>query len=232
MKYLKLSAVGTLLMCMAVSLTGCVSTDGVSTPVSFPAASQYKLKSAAHWQLIAEDVASQIKQSLLTQDQLQAPIYLDESAQPTPFEKSLIPMLRAGLLSQGLKVSSKQQDAAVLKVQVNKVSHVATYRAGTLTLLGGGLLVIRDIIAHDVTILTNAAGALAAVTADIAMTNNRPPPELELVLSVSVQRDGRYYASSNQIYYLLSEDLNMYQNMPPPPPTTRDFPVKGTGDAQ
>jgi hypothetical protein len=121
MKYLKRSAVGTLLVSMAVSLTACVSTDGVSVPVSFPAASQYKLKSAAHGQLIAEDVAGQMKQSLMEQDQLQATIYLEEPAQPTAFERSLLPMLRAGLLSQGLKVSTRPQDAAVLKVQVNKV---------------------------------------------------------------------------------------------------------------
>lgn len=235
MKYLKLSAVGTLVVSMAVSLTACVSTDGVSVAVSFPAASQYKLKSAAHWQLIAEDVAGQMKQSLMTQDPLQAAIYLEEPAQPTAFEKSWLPMLRAGLLSQGLKVSARPQDAAVLKVQVSKVSHVASYRAGTLTLLGGGLLVLRDIVEHNSTILTNAGGALAAIAADVAMTRHRPPPELELILSVSVQKEGRYLATSNQIYYLLSEDLNMYQNLPPPsppPPTSRDFSVKGVGDAK
>lgn len=230
MKYLKLSAVGTMVTCMAASMTACVSTDGVSVPVSFPAANQYKLKSAAHWQLIAEDVAAQTKQALLAQDQLQAPIYLEEPAQATPFEKNLLPMLRAGLLSQGLKVSTKYQEAALLKVQVNKVSHVATYRSGTLTLLGGGLLVLRDILEHDSTILTNAGGALAAIAADVAVTRYRPPPELELVLSVSVQKDGRYLATSNQIYYLLSEDLAMYQNPPPPVPTGRDFPVKGAGE--
>lgn len=235
MKYLKPSAVGTLVICAATAMTACVSTDGVSIPVSFPAASQYKLKSAAHWQLIAEDVAAQVKQSLMAQDKLQTPIFLEEPAQPTAFEKSLLPMLRAGLLSQGIKVSSVPQDAALLKIQVNKVSHVASYRAGTLTLLGGGLLVLRDIVEHNSTILTNAGGALAAITADVAMTRYRPPPELELVLSVSVQKDGRYLASSNQVYYLLSEDLTMYQNpppLPPPVPTSRDFPVKGTGDTK
>lgn len=80
---------------------------------AFPVASQYKLKSAAHWQLIAEDVAGQMKQSLMTQDPLQAAIYVEEPAQPTAFEKSWLPMLRAGLLSQGLKVSARPQAAAV-----------------------------------------------------------------------------------------------------------------------
>jgi hypothetical protein len=230
MKYLKLSAVGTLVIGMAASMTACVSTDGVSVPVSFPAASQYKLKSAAHWKLIAEDVAAQIKQPLVAQSQTTTPIYIEEPAQPTPFERNFSPMLRDALLSQGLKVSSQNKDAAILRVQLNKVSHVATYRTGTLTFLGGSLLVARDIITHDSSILTNAGGALVAISADMAMTHLRPPPDLEMVLAVSVQRDGQYLASSTQIYYLLSEDQYMYQNPPVPAPTSRDFPVKGTGE--
>jgi hypothetical protein len=232
MKYLKLSAVGTLVVSMAVSLTACVSTDGVSVAVSFPAASQYKLKSAAHWQLIAEDVAGQMKQSLMTQDPLQAAIYLEEPAQPTAFEKSWLPMLRAGLISQGFKVSASRQDAAVLKVQVSKVSHVESYRAGTLTLLGGGLLVLRDIVDHKSNYLINSGGALAAIMADVAMTHYRPSPEFELILSVNLQKEGQYLATNNQIYYLLSKDLDMYQNLPTLPPTSRNFPVLGLGESK
>jgi hypothetical protein len=235
MKYLKLSAVGTLVICAAASMTACVSTDGVSVPVSFPAASQYKLKSAAHWKLIAEDVAAQIKQPLVAQSQTATPVYIEEPAQPTPFERNFSPMLRDALLAQGLKVSTQNKDAAILKVQLNKVSHVATYRTGTLTFLGGSLLVMRDIITHDSTILTNAGGALAAISADMAMTHLRPPPDLEMVLAVSVQKDGQYLASNTQIYYLLSEDQYMYQNPPIPPtpaPSSRGFSVKGTGDSR
>ena len=218
MKYLKLSAVGTLVICSAAPMTACVSTDGVSVPVSFPASSQYKLKSAAHWKLIAEDVAAQIKHPLVAQAQIATLVYIEEPTQPTPFERNFSPMLRDALLAQGLKVSSQNKDAAILKVQLNKVSHVATYRTGTLTFLGGSLLVIRDIITHDSTILTNAGGALAAVSADMAMTHIRPPPDLEMVLAVSVEKDGQYLASNTQIYYLLSEDQYMYQNPPPPHP--------------
>ena len=229
MKYLKLGTAGILLMSTAFSLTGCVSTDGVSVPISFPAASQYKLKSAAHWQLIAEDVAGQIKQSLVAQKHLQAPIYLEEPAQPTAFERSLFPMLRAGLLSQGLKVSVRSQDTAVLKVHVSKVSHVASYKPGTLTLLGSGLLVLREIALNNSSAWLNTGGALAAITADVAMTRHSTPPDLELILSVSVQKEGQYLATNNQVYYLFSQDLDMYQNLPP---TGRIFPVNGPGESK
>lgn len=226
MKLLKLCAIGT----MVTGLTACVSTDGVSTPVSFPAAPQYKLKAAAHWKLMAEDLARQIQQALSGQEKNHIPVYIEEPAQPTPFERNFLPMLRASLLAQGLQVSARQDEAAVLQVQVNKVSHVATYRAGTLTLLGGGLLVLRDIYTHDSSYLTNAGGALAAIAADIAMTNHRPPPDLELILSTNVQKDKRYLASTTQIYYLQSEDQWVYQHPPAPVPTGRDFTVKGAGE--
>jgi hypothetical protein len=226
MKLLKLSSVFTWMMC----LTACVSTDGVSTPVSFPSAPQYKLKSAAHWKLIAEDVAGQIKQALIAKEQTLTPIFLDEPAHPTPFERNFFPMLRSALLAQSLQISTQKEESAKLQVQVNKVSHVATYRSGTLTLLGGGLLVLRDIVTHESTYLTNAGGALAAVAADIAMTHHRPPPDLELVLSASIQKDKSYLTSNTQIYYLQSEDQFVYQHPPVMPPTSRDFPVKGAGD--
>ncbi len=226
MKLLKLSSVFTWMMC----LTACVSTDGVSTPVSFPAAPQYKLKSAAHWKLIAEDVAGQIKQALIAKEQTLTPIFLDEPAHPTPFERNFFPMLRSALLAQSLQISTQKEESAKLQVQVNKVSHVATYRSGTLTLLGGGLLVLRDIVTHESTYLTNAGGALAAVAADIAMTHHRPPPDLELVLSASIQKDKSYLTSNTQIYYLQSEDQFVYQHPPVMRPTSRDFPVKGAGD--
>jgi len=229
MKNFKFSTAVALLVSTTFSLMGCVSSNGVSVPISFPAASQYKLKSAAHWQLIAEDVVSQLKQSLVTQNQLQATIYLEEPGQPTAFERSFVPMLRAGLLSQGLKVSARSQDAAVLKVQVSKVSHFEGYKAGTLTILGGGLLVLRQIVQQNSSVLINAGGALAAITADAAMTRNSETPDLELILSVSVQKEGQYLATSNQVYYLFSKDLDVYQNLPP---NSRTFPVKGQGDSK
>ena len=138
-------------------------------------------------------------------------------------------MLRSGLLSQGLKVSARSQDAAVLKVQVSKVSHVASYKPGTLTLLGSGLLVLREIALNNSSAWLNAGGALAAITADVAMTRHSTPPDLELILSVSVQKEGQYWATSNQVYYLFSQDLNMYQNLPP---TGRIFPVNGPGESK
>lgn len=225
MQFLKIGA----MVILGLSLSGCVSTDGVSTPVSFPSAPQYKLKSATHWKLMADDVASQIQQSLTTQDQRQTPIYLEPPLQTTPFEKNFLPMLRASLLSQGLIVKTQPQEAATLKVQVNQVSHVATYRSGTISLLGGGLLVLRDILVHDSTYLTKAGAAAVAVATDIAMTNHRPPPELELILSISLQKDHRFLTSSTQIYYLQSEDQLIYQLPPVPTPTGRPFTVTGSG---
>ena len=187
MKYLKRKAFGALFICIAFLLTGCVSTDGVSLPINFPAGSQYKLKSAAHWQLIAEDVAIQMKRALMAQEQLQTSIYLEEPAEPTAFERSFVPMLREGLLSQGLKVSARHQDAAVLKVQVSKVSHVESYRV---------------------------------------------PPELELILSVNLQKGEQYLATSNHIYYLFPKDLVVYHHFLLPPSTSRNFPVLGQGDSK
>lgn len=88
---------------------------------------------------------------------------------------------------------------------------------------------LREIVQHHSPVLINAGGALAAITADVAMTRNNTPPDLELILSVSVQKEGQYLATSNQVYYLFSQDLDMYQNLPP---TGRIFPVNGPGESK
>jgi hypothetical protein len=103
------------------------------------------------------------------------------------------------------------------------------YKAGTLTILGGGLLVLRQIVQQNSSVLINAGGALAAITADAAMTRKSETPDLELILSVSVQKEGQYLATNNQVYYLFSKDLDVYQNLPP---NSRTFPVKGQGDSK
>jgi hypothetical protein len=112
---------------------------------------------------------------------------------------------------------------------VSKVSHVASYKPGTLTLLGSGLLVLREIALNNSSAWLNTGGALAAITADVAMTRHSTPPDLELILSVSVQKEGQYLATNNQVYYLFSQDLDMYQNLPP---TGRIFPVNGPGESK
>lgn len=214
-------------LCLGTALTGCVSVDGVSKPASFPASPQYKLKSVAHWKLIAQDVAAQTAVSLRRRSSTNTPLYLRMPEQATPFERNFLPMLRSALLENGLKVTNQSEGAAELQIQVDRIAHAPAYRAGTLTLLGGGLLVLRDIVTHDSTYLTNAGGALAAIAADVAMTRHRPPPELELVLSVHVRHGNEYRVSQDHVYYLSSEDRYVYENPPVTAPTGRVFEVQG-----
>lgn len=226
-KNMRLSAVAWAL-CVCPFLFACTSVDGVSTPVSFPASPQYKLKSVAHWKLIAQDVAAQANSVMQSRGVSDKPIFLVLPESPTPFERNFMPMLRTAMLQEGLSVARQREGAAELQVQVDRIAHVPTYRAGTLTLLGGGLLVLRDMVTHDAR-LTNAAGAFAAVAADVAMTHHRPPPELELILSVNIHHGGQYWVSQSHVYYLSSEDRHVYEHAPVAPPSGRVFKVEGTG---
>jgi hypothetical protein len=133
------------------------------------------------------------------------------------------------LISSNYAAADRLLTAAVKQELVSKVSHVASYQPGTLTLLGSGLLVLREIALYNSSAWLNAGGTLAAITADVVMTRQSTPPDLELILSVSVQKEGQYLATSNQVYYLFSQDLNMYQNLPP---TGRIFPVNGPGESK
>lgn len=212
---------------LAFLLSGCTSVDGVSIPKSFPAEPQYKLKAVAHWQMIAKDVAAQLKLALEKKEKMNVPVYLTVPDAPSVFERNFLPMLRSALLQEGLAVSTQIEGASQLQIMVDRVRHAPTYRAGTLTILGAGLLVARDAVTYNSTYLTNPGGAALALAADIAMAQHQPPPELELVLSLSLKHQGQYLASLTQTYYLSSEDQSIYAVPALVPPTGRVFEVKG-----
>lgn len=215
-----------LLVTVVVWITGCTSIDGVPAPMSFPAQTQYKLKAVAHWQLIAKDLAAQIKLGLEANGQIEQPIYVQIPAKASAFESNFLPLLRSELLKQNLKVNAQESGAATMKLLVDNVRHTPTYRAGTLTILGGGLLALRDASIHNAR-FTNAGGAMAAIAADLAMSHHQAPPELELVLTLSLQDETRYIASLTQIYYLSSDDKQLYELAPLAPPIGRIFEVTG-----
>jgi hypothetical protein len=215
---------------LVLFLSACASVDGVSKPISFPSNSQYKLKSVAHWKLMAQDVASQAAARLKSNNQAGIPIYLRMPNEATTFEHNFLPFLRAALLNEGLTISSQPEGAADLQIQVDKVSHAAVHRAGTFALLGAGLMVVRDAVLHNAYHLTPEGGVAAGAAADLSMqTEYSAPPDLELTLTVSIQNAGQYLFAETDIYYLSSDDRWVYENPPKSLPNGRVFEVKGGG---
>ena len=217
----------TILAVTTLLLGACTSIDGVSREARFPAATQYKVKSAAHWQLIAQDVAAHMAAAL--RDQPQVAVFLPDDPYGTVFSRVFTPMLRSALMARGAEVSTRPDGAAELKVAVEKVSHAPVYRAGTITVLGSGLLVLRDIVLHNSYNLVNAGAVVGVMGADMAVARHGPPPEFELVLSTSLQRASQLLAAKTDVYYLAADDVQVYEKRTGQPPTAREFPVVGAG---
>jgi hypothetical protein len=226
-----------ILSCLVVAcvVLGCGSINGVPGAKSFAVPDQYILKSAAHWKLIADDVANHIASTLRAKELLSGfAIRVVEPDEPTSFSKVFVPMLQAALLQHHIELSADPNYPTQLKFKVDEVVHSPSYRKGTLTALGAGLLVLRDAWYYESFHLTNAGGLLGAVVADRYVASAMPLPQIELVLSTSVEHEQRVISAKTDIYYLSSDDASAYRPVvvvpePKPLPTGREFPVVNSG---
>jgi hypothetical protein len=226
-----------ILSCLAIAcaLVGCGSINGVPADKSFSVPDQYILKSAAHWKLIADDVAHHVASTLRSKEMLSGiAVRVVEPDEPTNFSKVFIPMLQAALLQQQVVLSADPNHPTQLKLKVDEVVHSPSYRKGTLTALGAGLLVLRDAWYYESFHLTNAGGLLGAAVADLYAANAMPLPQIELVLSTAVEHEQLIISAKTDIYYLSSDDASAYRpaavvSEPKALPSGREFPVVNSG---
>jgi hypothetical protein len=212
----------------SILLSGCVS--GFSeAPIAtnFPAHKQQKLQAAAHWQVIADDTASQLIKALPER----RPLHVQQSSQQSPFEKAFSGQLIGTLTAAGYPVMKTADRPGTLSVDVsatplrfskNRKPHNSP---GALTLLAGGLWVLHDIY-NDV---SPGAGMMAAAVAVDATHWLRSEfasgatPQTELIVTASVSNAERYYMQTSSVYYTSDPDVGLYvQGIP-----ATVIPVKG-----
>lgn len=219
-------------------LAGSVLAAGCTAPfteapvaTNFKAAEQQKLQSASHWQVIANDTAVQLLRSLPSGRQ---PLYVRQSAQDSAFQRAFNEQLISSLIAAGYPVMKHPLTSGSLEVAVKTDYVTWAKRAhrdpvlGEITTLTGGLWVLRNIYRHG---SPGAAMMGAAILADAYFAANSKyakglRPKHELVVSVSVSDNDRYYANSTNVYYTTEKDFKNYAVRPAPLPASR-FIVEG-----
>ena len=200
-----------------LALTSCAIHDGRPRVGNFELVDQNKLKSASHWQLVAEDVASQIVQKVPAQ-----PVFIPSSNETT-FSKVFASQLKSSLLAKGYALSPTRAGALEISVTVDDVQHVTLnrYEPGTLTRLAAGLLVLREFTETARQVIGTAAGLL--VVEDIARTvqETEKRPNTEVVLTTVASKDGAVLVHNTDVYYIDSVDTSLFTN------TSRQFKVIG-----
>jgi len=179
-------------------ITGCSTLDGRPSVAFFDSAPEMKLKSASHWRTIADDVVSQVA-PIVKRDGM--PVFVS-SQDATTFGRVFASQLRSSLISRGVSLSDTDAGALSLAVLVDEVTHVTIprYQPGSLTLLSGGVLVVRDAFETANRAFNSTAGLLIA--GDIIKTANEKntPPDTEIVMTVKLMNNSRYEIHRTDIY--------------------------------
>jgi len=204
-----------------VLIAGCLSVSPKPTPLGpqeplvsetpvpklFPLTTQQKMQAVHHWNLMAKDIAAQVKEALATRypGRVRA-IYVSPSG-ITPFEKVFHALLITRLFEAGLSISNDAGDNLILSFDIELIRHpkrVFGVDPQTYHLLGPGLMVKN--------------GASNRLGSGDDMTNYRvdrtarlhpqakaaafAPPLNEIVITSSLTQNGSYILRDSSIYYV------------------------------
>ena len=201
------------LLCVAILATGCASE--VPIPTTYPLASQQKLKSANHWNVIAKDVAQQAASSLAKHNLSSTLVTVSTQQPDAPFQTGFRNFLITHLVDQNQPVAQKTADIEV-QFETQVVRHNSERQAsvpGELTVLTAGILVARNAALH----WSNDslwAGALAlAGLADWGKGHTTGLSKTEVIVTTSVTRNGQFLMRKTDVYYLDDNDGSLFQHM-------------------
>jgi hypothetical protein len=215
-------------MCLPL-LAGC-ATPHSETPLAtnFPTTTQQKLQAAAHWNVIAGDVARQIAAGFKEKP----PLHVNQAAVKTTFDRAFGNQLISALIANGFPIQKTPASALNVEVDTQTVRFSANrpqYKfAGVPTALTSGIWALHAAEA------TAGAAVYAGVAAADAYSWFRSEfatgdtPQTEIIITISVGDTDRYLARSTHVYYVADSDSGMY--VPPPPPRvvkTKDMGVTG-----
>lgn len=199
------------ILAMTSILISCGSRVPYST--TFPFQSQRKMQAAKHWEVLAEDVAGQVKKCIAARKDLKVkPVYVVSRGE-TPFEEIFHDILISKLVSGGVLVSKKEKDTLRMDYGVKLLEHSRRDYSKfplTFTALGAGIMVAREVsdwVLEDLLIFGTGAGLLA----DLGMSRYAgPPSHKEAVITTSLSYDDYYFMHQTDIYYINDPDAGHY----------------------
>jgi len=204
-----------LLLLLTLIFSGCSSPAPVAR--NFPADMQYKVRSIHHWDVIAADVANQTLNTLHDRRLMCRDVYVQRLDQDVPFRHGFRNYLITHLVNGGASVVDSPAGALEINYDTQLVWHASpreTYTPGLLTILTGGVLVLRS----NPNPATLMGGAVAA---DLAKEILSAPTHTELAVNTHIKDNGRFIMRKSDTYYV--EDIDKRLFMPPTP--TRNLEV-------
>ena len=217
-----------LTLTMSALLCACAQ---VPKQTTYDYTTQHKMQAAHHWDLLAADVAGQIKEKLKERYLDLRGIYVTPSCgapdtpcsphEETPFGEGFHDLLITHLVNDGVRTMDKPSPSTLsveYKAQwlYHKADRIERPYMGTFTLLATGAAVVRDAIVHDKAGPIYASGIGGAILLDsIAGSFTKGLPHSEIIVTITIKDDGQYVFRKSDIYYIHDEDFDHYENAAP-----------------
>ncbi len=210
----------TLFLALVLTLGGCASQLPRAT--SYPATSQNKMQAAQHWNVLADDVAEDIKKAVSDRPDLAGlPLFVKLPTE-TAFAVTFHDLLTTRLVSRGMQVSVRQEDTLLVEYRVLCVLHKDRFqrpRPGLLTALAAGVVVAKELGQTDNWIYAaSGAGVLADMVAGYWSSESNH----EVVISTALTYNNRYVMHTSSIYYINDPDWRQYAAPRDKPTMSRD----------
>ncbi|MCB2181739.1 MAG: hypothetical protein KQH63_06930 [Desulfobulbaceae bacterium] len=170
-------------------------------PAGYLATSQKKLQAVHHWNVLAEDVAAQIKKKfkkISKEEGASTATFYVQDSKATPFDEGFRELLISNMVNDGLPlVREKTADSLTVDVEVILIHHKANrHKSKSVTPIGEVLRqtisVVRDVV------------TLGALT-------NEAIPHSEVIVTFYIVDNNKYMVRNTDIYYINDVDFSHYR---------------------
>lgn len=198
-------------------LTACASSP-IPVAQNFELTSQYKVRSAGHWDLLARDVATQTLETLQRSGEgAGRPLYVTLPERASTFDRTFRDLLITKLVRSGRTVTTEPGQSLEVSYQAQVVRHNSQrphHIPGQMTMITAGLYAIYG-LHHEHRDVKAAGGLGLAMLADyLASENSGGPTHTEMILTTTVASGGRYLARKTDVYYVEEPDIGLFARAP------------------
>lgn len=192
-------------------LAGCaIPYSPVPVATNFPTSDQATLRAASHWNVIASHLQQRLAAEMKKSPQ--RPVHFVDKPDASPFQRAMTSQMITALVNGGYVVSRSPAGALKIDMELQAVSFAPDrqqYRyAGALSALANGVWVLSSV---DPTV--GAVAVAAAADTYYYHTAKFSPgatPQTEIIVTLSLSDQYRYYARTSSAYYVAESDKTLY----------------------
>lgn len=184
-------------------VSGCTQ---VPYPVTYPFAKQEKMQAAQHWDILAADVAKQVKTSRSKHKELRhIPVFVQPVDQ-TPFGKIFHNLITSRLIQNGVPVSPYENDSLHFSYDARVLQHSKRDIKNPPLLysaVGLGITVTRNVDSDD---LKHIAFPIGLIADGIRSATAGKTPNEEVIISLALKHNDTFIIHRSDIYYINKSD--------------------------